>query len=974
MFLKRIEMQGFKSFADKTIVNFNDDVVGVVGPNGCGKSNISDSVRWVLGEQSAKSMRGSHMSDVIFSGSEKRKGVNFAEVKLIFDNSKRTFDVPYDEVELSRRISRLNNENEYFINKSPCRLKDITNLILDTGLGRDSLSIISQGNVSSFADAKPSERRIFFEEAAGVAKYKKRKNEALTKFERSRDNLTRLNDIVAELGNQYNPLKRQAKKAKIYLEKKNELVEIEVSVLVNEIFTLNSKLEVLNQELLNLESESAVKEAQISVFENSNMTEKTNLKVLDREIDKNSSEILHITQNIQIHEAKKSEIEQKREINIFTDGDTLEFQRLQLAYQETEIELKDRIKRLDNLNASVALSDKNLEDIKERLLEIELEYNTKSELLRKQETELNFLKQTKNNPFASHYGVKAVINNRALSGIIGVVADLINPVEGYEQAIEVALGGAMFNIVTDDQDSARVAVQYLKSNSGGRATFLPINVVKERILEHNILTVAESCDGFLGLASEFVNSDEVSDILRYGLLNNIIIVDNLINANKLAVMIKFKTKIVTIDGEVVHKGGSITGGKNKDGASLLSLEKQINDLTIRVDNLRQQTSNLLLEVNDLRAKQSKINEELLEGKLNIAQVSPVIEAKKAKLTKLSYDIETSEGNEQSISLDSAGKQIIEKLNSFYGKRDEINNRLSKDRSTRSALSKDIESKENQIRLLRRELSEVNIKIKSISVEMATFKANIDNALFRLNSDYQMSYETALTQAKEVDQGAKDKANLLRHEIQALGNVNLEAPEEFERVSERYETLTKEVEQLESSIKELLDFMDETDKKMVERFFTKFNEINAVLPGVFAQLFGGGKAKLVLENPDDILNSGVDIDIQPPGKSVKNIRLFSGGEKSMIALSVLFSILKVSPIPLCILDECEAALDPANVERFARYLKHFADVTQFIVITHRPGTMDKCDSLFGVTMTNNGISQLLRIQLTEALGMIEKEAN
>ena len=574
MFLKRIELQGFKSFADKSIITFDSDVTGIVGPNGCGKSNINDAIRWVLGEQSVKSLRGGNsMSDIIFSGSAQRKAVNLAEVTLVFDNTKRFFDIAYDEVEITRRLRRQNSEAEYLINKTPCRLKDITDLVMDTGLGRDSLSIITQGNISSFAEAKPEERRALFEEAAGVAKYKKRKNVSLHKLKNTQDNLARLEDIILELERQVGPLKRQAKKAKQYIEYKEELSKIEINVIIDEIEGLQQQISELEQRRFDLDSQCAMHETTIQVQDVENEELRKEMLALDREVNQLQGDYSAAMEESNRLERRKVELNEKRKYALEHASSKERAKELKAMVEEAKFEYEDRRRRKSEMESNLALAKQQIaqleSDIGKARMELEGAQDMYQRLLNRRDVLNNLIKE----PFNHQQGVRAVVAAKAsLAGIEGVVSELLIPAANYENAISNALGGAMYHIVASDERAARGAIAFLKKNRSGRATFLPMSVLKPRYVAKEQLFVAQHCEGFLGCASEFVEYDARYDVLAKALLGNVLVCDQLEHANELAKRLHYGFKIVTLDGDIVHRGGSMTGGTSKNTTTPVNVQ------------------------------------------------------------------------------------------------------------------------------------------------------------------------------------------------------------------------------------------------------------------------------------------------------------------------------------------------------------------------------------------------------------------
>lgn len=972
MFLKRIEIQGFKSFADRVNITFDHSITGVVGPNGCGKSNIVDAIRWVLGEQSVKSLRGSAMTDVIFTGSELRRSVNFAEVTLVFDNSDRSFDLSFDEVEITRRLHRQNSEAEYLINKTPCRLKDILSLTMDSGIGRDSLSLISQGTITSFSEAKPIDRRGIFEEAAGVAKYRKRKDEAVSKLEKTQVNLERINDIYLELQKQVYPLKKAAQKAKIYQEKKERLEKIEISVLSDQITRLKNDVENAQNELNDLQAKEALLEASIQVNENNNMLAKSEIHQLDLQIHTLQEDLIRVVNEIQTLETRKIEIDEKRKYTLEVGNQEEKANQLLSLLEEAKREFEDREQRLNQLNLDIQNLTSRSVEINRKLIDQNTKCDEANSKLNRASNRLEVAKNLESRPYMNQMGVQAIMNaQQSLVGVFGVVSKLLTPVIGYEEAIGVALGGALYHIVTKDEESARNAINFLKRNESGRATFLPMTVLFNRFISKEHQIVCDNTKGYLGTANDFVKCDPKFDLVKSSLLANVIVCDTLENGNHLAKLLNYQYKIVSLEGDVIHRGGSMTGGRQKDNHSPLSITKEINELKIRIEEYQNELKLHQDGLFDLNSRKSDLESDLLEKRIAAAQLEPVLEAKRAKYERLKDDLDQIAPNLQQDS-QSFEEDLIDLLNKAYFKRDEYTGQLKSKRELRLKNAQESERRELQIRQQRRDLNGLQLVKRDIEIQITRQSTNIENLMNRLSHDYQMTYEFTLTiPTVEGVENAVDEVNQLRSEIESLGNINMTAPQEYEAVNERYELLKKQYDEINESKEKILSLILELDTIMVEQFKDMLDKINAELPEVIQAMFGGGKAYLALENPEDLLNSGIEIHVQPPGKSIKNMRLFSGGEKSLIAISVLFAILKARHVPLCVFDEVEAALDQANVERFAAYLKKFSSSTQFIVLTHRSGTMAQCDVLFGVTMGKSGVSQMLKVRLADAMMMAEE---
>lgn len=971
MFLKKIEMQGFKSFADKVVINFQDEVTGIVGPNGCGKSNISDAIRWVLGEQSSKSLRGTSMTDVIFNGSENRKKVNLAEVTLVFNNERKALNSDYEEVEVTRRLFRDTRESEYLINKVPCRLRDIHDLVLDTGLGRDSLSIISQGTISYFAEAKPIERRVIFEDAAGVSKYKKRKIESINKLERTKENMDRMQDIVDEITRQVNSLKRAAKKAEIYVEKRDLLKSIEVSVLCKDITDLNGMIKEGQAKVFELQAQLASLETNVGVYDHELEEKRNEIFKLDQEVSKGQETMMKYIHEVGVLETRRIETDERRKYAMEVGDKKAKAKELKAMLNDAKIEFDDRKKRHQELNAAVEILVQSNFERNQELADKTVRVSSLSGGLNTLKNRLDVLEHRISRPFEGQQGVQAIMDNKAsLHGVHDAIGNIFTPHDSYETAITTALAGSIMHIVTTSDKDAVNAINFLKNNRSGRATFIPMSVVRPRSVQNDARTVSDSVKGYLGVASDFVDNDETYADLRDSLLGNVLIVETIENANTLAKRLNHAYKIVTLDGDVIHRGGVMSGGRSKgNNQSMLTLRKDKEDLEKEV-LLKQDI--LVLEQNKLNALQTSLREasdELMGRRISLAQIEPVLDAKRARYENLKQEFE--DLNPEELDLDVSEDDGVSELNALLMKRDELGSTLSLLRERRNNLSHDVKRKEASFREDRSELNALTSSLHGLDLELTKQQTRVENNLERLSSVYQMTYEYAYENVYN-EEAAKNSSEVLqlRGEIANLGNVNLEAPEEYKEAQERYDFLSAQLDELVAARDKLLAVIDEMDEIMIVQFKEMFDKINDELNEVFTKLFGGGKARLILEDENDLLNTGIDIDVQPPGKSVQNIRLFSGGEKSLIAISVLFAILKARHVPLCIFDEVEAALDQANVERLANYIKNFADNTQFILITHRPGTMAQCDVLYGVTMPTKGVSNMLRVKLEEAVELRE----
>lgn len=974
MFLKRIELQGFKSFADKTVIQFDQDITGIVGPNGCGKSNVNDAIRWVLGEQSVKSLRsGTNMSDIIFSGSEYRKPVNMARVTLVFDNSTRVFDSDFDEIEITRQILRANNEASYFINKTPCRLKDINDLVMDTGLGKDSLSIITQGNISSFADAKPEDRRSLFEEAAGVAKYKKRKKVSLSKLEQTKENLDRLQDILDELERQIGPLEKQAKKAEKYISLREKLSKIEISVLVEDIDQYNEKINQINKELFDIQAMHTSENAELLKQETRLESIRKEMYALDKQINELQGKYTKaMEENYQL-ERRKIEQDEKRKYMLKVADKKARQKEIQAMLEEARFEYQDRHQRLMQTQQDLNNRRNIVNDLKTKISKARYESDQANNILTQLQNRRQVLENMMKQPFAHQQGVRSVMQAKnSLSGVYGVVSELLIAHADKALAVNAALGGSIYQIITKNEADARNAISFLKRNRSGRATFLPLSVCHPRKMNEQVITIASTSPGFLGFASECVDCKEIFDPVKERLLGNVIVVDTLQNANETAKRLRYAYKIVTLDGDIVHTGGSMTGGVTKNQSTPVTMRQELDTINSKIEGQKIKADSCLNETDILTQKLQKEKDAIVTLQIELAKLENIYATKKAK-----YDSILAEYQELGVDIEEnaelAQDDLVVQMSKMHAVLDSLSLEIQSLRQSRFDKGNDAEQLENQIRLVRREMNSKQSQIHNYEMEIVKVKTQLENALNRLSTDYEMTYEYALTKKENVEiESAKEEVIQLRQAISRLGNINLDAPNEYKEVKERFDFMTSQKEDLEKASQQILAAIDEMDQTMISQFTDMFNKINAELDGVFKAMFGGGRASLSMVDPDDVLNTGIDIDVQPPGKMVKNIQTFSGGEKALIAISVLFAILKARTMPLCIFDEVEAALDQANVERFARYLSHYRGQSQFIAVTHRPGTMEQCDTLYGVTMQKDGVSKVLKVQLKDAVHIAKEE--
>lgn len=978
MYLKEIKASGFKSFADTIDIELTNGISGIVGPNGSGKSNVVDAVRWVLGEQSVKQLRGEGaMSDVIFTGSKSRRAASFASVTLVFDNSDKYLNIEYDEVQIKRTIYKT-GENEYFINNTRARLKDILELFMDTGASKESFNIISQGDVANILSGKAEDRRVIFEEASGVLKYKKRKDEALRKLSKTHDNMARVDDIISELNTNMEPLKKQSEDAKIYLEKKEKLENVEIALTVNDIEKYNyeykyskEKVSELTLSITKMLSENSSEQAKIETIKN-------NISKLNSELYLKQQELVKVSANAEKLSGEKAMISERSKYNSED-----------VKLHDNIISLKEKILKIESqisaLNKEIESEKSNNKIIGEKLNNTEIKLseieknkeNLNSKLNQKlreitaqkhrREVLINSLENNSSLP----YSVKNVLNNPKLTGIHGVLGKLLEFEEKYSEALEVSLMSSVSHIVCDNEEDAKEAVRYLKNNNLGRATFLPISVIKPRSIDSESYETIKSMNGFVDIASNLVKYDTKYRNIVLSLLGTIVVVDNIDNANLISKKLKNRYKVVTMTGEVVNIGGSITGGSLKK-SSILSeryelenvikdidvLDSEIKEIENKINEVDDNYTNLELEKNSIIISVNS-NSEILKNKYNV--LDDLTNEKNTLMTELS--------NNQNIVNNVITNEEEKILNEYYKeieKRDELNIEINQIHKKIELENEDLMNNESSLKNNNQEYNKAQEELKSHEIKVNRLDVKIDNLLNILTNDYSISYEKAKEKyILEIDSDeARSIVSTLKREIKSLGDVNVGAIEEYDRVKERYEFLNKQKEDLTNAENVLLEIITEMDDIMKDKFSSTFNKIKEAFNETFRKLFNGGKAELKLTDPSNILETGIDIIALPPGKKLQHISLLSGGEKTLTAIALLFSILKVRPVPFCILDEVEAALDEVNVDNFGKYLKEFKGDTQFIIITHKKKTMEYADVLYGITMQESGVSKLVSVKLEE----------
>ena len=980
MYLKEIVASGFKSFADKLDIKLDDKTTCIVGPNGSGKSNVVDAVKWVLGEQSVKTLRGEgSMSDVIFSGSKTRNPLNVASVELIFDNSDHFLNVPYTELSIKRRVYR-SGENEYYLNGEKCRLKDISNLLLDTGMGKESFNIISQGEVDKILSNSPNDRRVIFEEAAGILKYKKRKEEALRKLDRTHNNIDRVNDIIGELETQVEPLKEQSEKAKIYLENKKGLDNYEVALLAYDIENLNIDLNRVKQEKEKLEKEVMTLSNETSSSDAKDLEEANKIEKLEKEQTSLQRRLLEVTEMVEKINGEKNLLQEKKK----QQKEQSEIEEELRSTLEQKKKLEGYLEKLQKEIEFIVLDSKKKEESGQEISKhLDTEKKKKNMLLSdfssheqsiiSIEHKINSLKREIEEGGDLPNSVRKVLNSN-LSGIHNTLGNLLSTEDKYVKALNIAISANKNFIITSDEPSAKKAINYLKDNHLGRATFFPLTVINSRYVDKDSLKLLEKEEDFIGILSDLIDYDKRYQNIIENQLGTVIISKDLDSATHLSHLVNKRYKVVSLDGDVVNVGGSLTGGSIYQAKSVILLKQDLKRL------IEQK------EVLELELKEIKTELETVEQEMQKIEDKEFIISKEKVTMKEKYENKQAEINEQKRLLEDINKtwstlnamsnnalsdkeqELIERYHTLSAEKatlqvtiEQIRNDIEELRRKNEERIASDKLKNNTLRNLEKDLHEKEVLENRIEIKM-------DTMLETLNSDYELTFEKAkATTHLDVDpEEARQKVNSYKATIKRLGMVNLAAIEEYERVNTRYEFLTKQKEDLLKAEDTLLEIMNEMDDVMKEEFSNTFTQISKEFKQVFKELFGGGNAELKLTDPNNLLTTGVEIVASPPGKKLTTISLLSGGEKTLTAISLLFAILNVRTVPFCLFDEVEAALDEANVSEFGKYLNHYKNKTQFLIITHKKKTMEYANTLYGITMQESGVSKLVSVKLNEAV--------
>lgn len=979
MYLKGIVASGFKSFADKIELKLDGRTTCIVGPNGSGKSNIVDAVRWVLGEQSVKSLRGDgSMSDVIFSGSKSRNSLNVASVELIFDNNDHFLNVPYTEISIKRKVYR-SGENEYYLNNEKCRLKDINNLLMDTGMGKESFNIISQGEVDKILSNSATDRRVIFEEASGILKYKKRKEEALRKLDKTHNNLDRLNDIIQELDLQIGPLKEQSKKASEYLENKQGLDKYEVSLLAYDIENLNSeqsnfkiRKEKLDSEILTLQTHATKNDTKY--LEDNNRLEKleTEKSNLQRELLKVTEEKEKIDGERNLLKERSKTTKEEDEIKENIRNLIEEREKLSNEINTVDEKLKDIINESSLKEQESKEVEKNLQDAKSEKNLLTNDYSRHNQELISTKHKIDNLRVEIESGSDMPNSVRKVLKNNELTGIYNTIGNVLSVDEKYVKALNTAISTSKNFIITKDEPSAKQAISYLKDSHAGRATFFPISVIKERYVDYDTINILKNSNDFVGIMSDLVKYNKEYENIIKNQLGIIVVATSIDAATRLSHMIKARYKIVTLEGDVINVGGSLTGGSNYIGKSSIILKQEIQHLEKTFNLLKQEEAEIQQSLQDNNKEITAIEEKLFSISKDKVALKEKYDNKKNELIEIKNKLISITKEYESLELinnNGVSEKEQELIRLFHEKtalKEQIENHITSISKEILNLKEKQEAYQAEEKLKNSQLHSKEKESRDLEIKINRNDVKLDNMLSILNSEYEMTYERAKNEySLDIEpEEARLKVNTYKANIKRIGMVNLDSIEEYERVNTRYEFLNNQKSDLLNAEDSLLEIMNEMDEVMKEEFKITFENIRVEFQKVFKELFMGGNADLKLTNPDDLLSTGVDIVASPPGKKLTTISLLSGGEKTLTAISLLFAILNVRTVPFCLFDEVEAALDEANVAAFGKYLNHYKDKTQFLIITHKKKTMEYAHTLYGITMQESGVSKLVSVKLED----------
>lgn len=977
LFLKKFYAYGFKSFAEEINIEFNDEMTGIVGPNGAGKSNIVDAFKWVLGEQSIKDMRGSSKFDLIFKGSSNHPESKYAQVTLTFDNSSKALHYDEDVISITRKLFRDSGENEYYINNQPSRLKDIQMIFTDTGLSKGSLGIISQGTVNSFSEAKPESRRKMFEEAAGIGMYSIQKSEALRHLEKAEQSLTTIMALEKEIEKDLKKLSKQAETAKIWKEKHDKLKDIELTILVRDIAHFNRYKEQLEFDISNSNNDKEKYEP--LELEMKSKLEYVKLKLVeaDSEFTEFNNKLFEINETITSLEKKQLLFNSKLEDDISSDNQTIKISAYEKLISTHKIDIDNFENRIEEITTQISTYEDIYSNIEIKKNEFNEKINSCNISLTEKMTRLKMINEQIQKKSNQSYGVRTILENKqAIFGVHDTVGKFISVEHKYEIAISKALGQSVDNIIIDSSENAKNAIKFLKKNNAGKATFLPLKEIKSRYVKSEHLDILSELEGFVGVASKLISVDPKMQIVIDALIGQVIISSDIDSAIRISKYTFQLYKIITLEGDIIFPGGALTGGSDNYFTSSFNLEKNKEEFEIKVKELEAELIEAKIEHEKVIIEHNETSIKLNEKKYTLNNINNSLENAKMNFEKYKseYEILTKKSFDSSKALDS--NTIQEEINNLNSQRDKIRENLNSANNNKYNYTSQVseyDGKLEDIRLQFDKIKEALSKFKQEEIKCLNFLENTKN---RINENYQMTLDFAVQNYnKELPMSepqAREVINSLKSDIDSLGAINLTAIEELEDKQSKFDLINKNRNETEVSVQNIRQSIIELDKEAKAKFSKIINDVNEALPSIFKFLFGGGSCNITFTEPDNILESGIEVMAHPPGKRISNLKLLSGGEKTLVAISVLFAILKISSFPIVILDEAEAALDIANVERFAQIIRQNSNNTQFLVITHRPGTMKECKTLLGATMQTPGVTNIISVSLEKAVNLTDED--
>lgn len=970
IFLKNFYAEGFKSFARPINLNFSNTMIGIVGPNGSGKSNIVDALKWAMGEQSIKTLRGKEKTNLIFAGSNDMDEADFALVELTFDNSKRILNYQTDEVKIGRKLMRKTGESIFTINDEPARLKDIQDLFLDTGLTKGSLGIISQGTVNWFAEAKPEDRRHMFEEAAGIGRYTKQKNETLDLLEKAAYNLERLDQYETNLKREIRDLSKQAEKAVQYKEKTQQLKKLDVTISVQDYLAYKDESIELAKSISTYKTD--LEKLRINIEENKSLRDKNNQDYLEKDSELKKLSQVKDDLNIKLNELNYKKIAYVNNLENNLNSQNIEERKksyLSLIASDKE-EIDSLEKQINSNNSKLHSLEEQYNhslELKSKLNEeynnINADYSHKKVIYER----LEELYKSSNNV---ERGVQTLLNSKSsIPGIHSTISNILQVPERYEIAIQTALGKSINNLIVENSNVAIAAINFLKKNNGGRATFLPMDTIKPKNIKEDSLTIMSKLEGFIDVASNLVKYDNIYDNIIKSLLGNVAISDSIESATHIGKMVNNNYKVISLEGDVVYAGGALSGGQQqKTIASTFNIEEKLNrskneyeiatklfiDKKVELENINNNVTKLNIEIQNIRGTIAICENKLIETQSrlsrNQAGYDSIVDAndkEKMKVEINQFEKELINVNEELIDISQKISTLQNLKEHAYEIYCQYNLNYERDQETFINLNEKFNRKNNKLNNLQNEIKSIEEKINNL------YEMTMEFAI----TEYNKPLDITINEAKMI-------ISKLKSEIDALGNINFEAVEKLDEKEEELKSIEQEHNQARESVINLKNIIEDLDKRAKADFTNVINKVNEIIPQIFTSLFGGGDCCIKYTDPTNVLESGIEVIVHPLGKKVSNLVLLSGGEKTLVALTVLFALLKSSSFPLVVLDEAEAALDQANVNTFAKLIQEFSDSTQFLVITHRTGTMKMCDVLYGTTMQIKGVTKVIKTNLDD----------